>query len=171
MSETWDILTRGREPTGRTAVRGSALPEGDFHLVVVVWIVRPDGKIVITKRHPGKPVWPGYWECTGGAVLAGEDSLSGALREAEEEIGVVLDPEKGRMLGSFAGADSIYDYWVFVKDVDPARVELQAEEVTDIMFVTLPELVSMFDSGLVIPTLRNFLDIAESDEALSRLLR
>jgi 8-oxo-dGTP diphosphatase len=171
MSEIWDVLTREREHTGRTAVRGIALGEGDYHLVVVVWIVDPDGRIVLTKRHPGKPNWPEYWECTGGAVLAGEDSLAGALREAKEEIGVVLDPEKGRMLRSFTGQDSIYDYWVFVQDVDPERVELQAEEVTDIMFVKFPELVSMFDSGLVVPTLRNFLDLVDTDKALSELLR
>lgn len=34
------------------------------------------------------------WECVGGSVIKGEDSLQGALREAKEEVGVDLLPKK-----------------------------------------------------------------------------
>lgn len=35
------------------------------------------------------------WECVGGSVLAGEDSLTGAVREVKEEVGLELAPEQG----------------------------------------------------------------------------
>jgi 8-oxo-dGTP diphosphatase len=171
MTELWDVYAKGREKAGRTHERGLPLAEGDFHLVVVVWIVTPDGRILVTKRHPDKPVWPEYWECTGGSVLAGEDSAQGALREAEEEIGIALDPGKGRMLHSYASQDSIYDYWVFIQDVDLAKTKLQAEEVIDIKYVSKKELRAMFDSKLIVPTLDRFLELIESDELLSKILR
>jgi 8-oxo-dGTP diphosphatase len=170
MTELWDVYTKGREKAGRTHARGLPLAAGDFHIVVVVWIVTPDGRILLTKRHPDKPVWPEYWECTGGSVLAGEDSAQGALREAEEEIGIVLDPGKGRMLRSYASQDSIYDYWVFIQDLDLAKTKLQAEEVVDIKFVSREELQAMFDAKLIIPTLGGFLELIESDELLSKIL-
>lgn len=38
------------------------------------------------------------WECVGGSVVKGEDSLQGAIREAKEEVGVDLMPENGQVL-------------------------------------------------------------------------
>ena len=35
------------------------------------------------------------WETTGGSALAGDDSLTAALRETKEELGIDLDPQKG----------------------------------------------------------------------------
>ena len=36
------------------------------------------------------------WECVGGSVVKGEDSLLGAIREAKEEVGVDLMPKMDR---------------------------------------------------------------------------
>ena len=88
--EIWDIYDGSRRKTGRTAVRGERLGEGEFHLVVHVWIVNGKGEYLITKRSPNKP-FPGMWECTGGSALAGEDSLGAALRETKEETGITLN--------------------------------------------------------------------------------
>ena len=38
------------------------------------------------------------WECVGGSVVKGEDSLSEAIRETKEEVGVDLLPENGQVL-------------------------------------------------------------------------
>ena len=63
------------------------------------------------------------WECIGGSVVKGEDSLNGALRETQEEIGLILAPEDGKMVHSVVGrivdgvkfAD-ILDVWLFEYD-------------------------------------------------------
>ena len=84
MKELWDLYGADRAPLGRAHVRGEALPEGCFHLVVHVWIRNSRGQYLISQRAAGRSAFPLMWETTGGSVLAGEDSLAGALREARE---------------------------------------------------------------------------------------
>lgn len=38
------------------------------------------------------------WECVGGLVVKGEDSLQGAIREEKEQVGVDLEPGSGQIL-------------------------------------------------------------------------
>jgi 8-oxo-dGTP diphosphatase len=62
--EYWDIIDKNRVLTGRKHIRGNPMNEGDFHLVVEIWIINNSKKMLLTKRHPDKP-WPNLWECTG----------------------------------------------------------------------------------------------------------
>ena len=89
MAELWDVYTEERVLTGRLQQRGLPIPEGAYHLVVNIWVVREDGRILLTRRDPRKP-YGGWWETTGGSVVAGEDSLQGAIRETGEETGICL---------------------------------------------------------------------------------
>jgi len=171
MTEVWDVYAEDRAKTGRTHVRGLPMNSGDFHLVVVVWVLNPDGRILISRRHPDKPVWPGYWECTGGSVVSGEDSQTAALREVKEEMGVDLDPGKGRMLYSLVGEDTIYDYWAFIQDVDLEKTVPQETEVTEIRYASRDEIRELIRTDRFIPTLVSFLDFAETDALLSDAAR
>ena len=89
--EKWDLFDRERRPLGRTQERGQPLEPGCYHLVVAVCVVDGRGHMLLTLRDKAKPVYPNCWENTGGAVLAGETSLEGALRELREETGAVPD--------------------------------------------------------------------------------
>lgn len=85
--EKWDLYTRNRELTGREQIRGEAIPEGFYHLVVHVWLKNKQGQYLISKRSADRPTYPLFWECTGGSVLLGETSLHGAAREwLKEEV-------------------------------------------------------------------------------------
>ena len=106
--ELWDLCDDEGRPTGRLHRRGDPLGEGEKHLCVHIWIRGDDGRYLITRRSPGKSM-AGRWECTGGSVLAGEDSLAGALREVREETGLRLDPACGRRVLRFGGEHYICD--------------------------------------------------------------
>lgn len=43
--EKWDLYTRNRELTGREQIRGEAIPEGFYHLVVHVWLKKQAGAV------------------------------------------------------------------------------------------------------------------------------
>lgn len=75
MTELWDLIDETGRPLGRTHRRDDpAFPDGTFHLVVSVCAVRPDGRVLTTRRAAVKD-WPLSWEFPAGSALAGETSL------------------------------------------------------------------------------------------------
>ena len=88
MAEFWDILNDKGEKTGRIHERGKPMKDGEYHLEVYLWIENDKGEFLISKRSPNKS-FPLLWECTGGNAVAGEDSLTTALKEVKEDLGLV----------------------------------------------------------------------------------
>ena len=56
-------------------------------LVVACALVDIDGRVLLTRRPPGKPM-AGLWEFPGGKLLPGETPEAAVIRELREEIGV-----------------------------------------------------------------------------------
>lgn len=133
--EYWDLLDGDGRPTGRLAVRGEPLPEGGRHLVVHVYLVNPEGRFLLQKRSRRKERYPGAWEVTGGAVLAGETSLQGALREVEEELGLRLEPEALSLVARLKSADAFVDVWLGRTQARLEEMTPQPEEVDDLRYV------------------------------------
>lgn len=150
--ELWDIYDENRMKTGRQHERGKPVPAGDYHLVVTILIVNSRHEVLVTKRHPDKQ-YPNMWECPGGSVLTGEDSLEGALREVKEEIGIDLSGSCGEMIKSERRNHDFKDVWLFHHDFDIAETVLQPEEVIGAKWVTISELERMFSNGIVVPSL------------------
>ena len=95
MKEKWDIYDKYMKKTGKTCIRGEyKLKEDEYHLVVHIWIITKQGKILLTQRSERKQIDPLKWECTGGSVLKDEEPIDAALRETEEEIGIKLKKEE-----------------------------------------------------------------------------
>ena len=98
MAVLMDILDQNRNKTGRITERSIPMKKGEYHLAVSVWIKNDAGEFLISKRSPMKRISPNMWETTGGVVMSGEDSLSAALREVREELGIELSAENGRIV-------------------------------------------------------------------------
>lgn len=144
--ELWDVYDRSRRKTGRLHRRGDPFPEGDYHLSVHIWIQNAEGKFLVTKRSPNKG-FPNTWENTGGSALAGEDSLTAALRETKEETGITLNPEYGRVVMEQWGDHYVCDIWFFQQDVPLQEVVLQEGETCDVKYASEEEILSMMQQG------------------------
>ena len=150
--ELWDVYDRERRLTGRLHERGKDMDPDDYHLVVQIWIGNSEGKWLLSKRSPEK--WmAGKWESTGGSVVAGEDSLTGALREVKEELGITLDPNAGKLISS-----ERYDYpkwrnpgfvdlYAFRHDCPIGDIVLQKGETCDAKWATVDEINAMKENG------------------------
>lgn len=161
--ELWDLYNKDRELIGKTHVRGEAIPEGCFHLVVHVWIRNKHGEYLISQRSANRPTFPLMWECVGGSVTAGEDSLTGALREVLEEVGIALDPTSGRVVFSrvrdvIGGKrfGDIMDVWLFDFDGDADLDAATTDEVADARWMRVEEIRTLYEEGKLVHTLDYF---------------
>lgn len=148
--EMWDLLDENGEKTGKLHRRGDPLKPGERHLVVYIWIRRSDGRFLLTRRAPNKG-YPNMWECTGGSAIAGDDSLSAALREVREETGIVLLPEEGRLFRTHKFPDAFAHVWFFNHEFDSADVVCQPGETTAARAATIEEIEALNDSGEFVP--------------------
>lgn len=63
-----------------------------LHQIVHVLLFNDKNELLLQLRAKNKSYLPGYWVTSvGGHVMSGETPKSAALREMEEEIGILLD--------------------------------------------------------------------------------
>jgi 8-oxo-dGTP diphosphatase len=75
-------------------------------------ILRNDkGEIMLLRRGATAPWMPGKWNLPGGTVDPGEAPNEAALREAREEVGVDVDPEKVHHVDSIEFPDGIAHFY------------------------------------------------------------
>ncbi|HEX3790438.1 MAG TPA: NUDIX domain-containing protein [Pseudonocardiaceae bacterium] len=68
----------------------------DRHLVDVHVLLIRDHEVLLTQRRDTNPDFDGRWHLPSGKLDAGESVLDAAVRETEEEIGVLVDPAELR---------------------------------------------------------------------------
>lgn len=143
-TEKWDILDENGFLTGRTTVRGrSFLKNGEYHLVVHIWIVSSDGRLLIQRRSDSKKLMPGEWAATGGAAISGEDSFTAARRELFEELGIKTDENTLRKAFAVKKRNSFLEVWLTKCDTPAENLILQKTEVAEAKWVTVSELEEM----------------------------
>lgn len=161
--EFWDLYTEDRKPIGKTHLRGNKIPDNKYHLVVHVWIRNSEGKFLISQRAANRPTFPLMWECVGGSVLKGESSIQGAVREAKEEVGVDLSPEKGRIVFSKVRKEidgkkfnDILDVWLFQYDGDVSLKNATTDEVEQVAWLDSRQIQDLAEQNKLVKTLNYF---------------
>ena len=164
-AEIWDLYSENRQLLGRDHVRGEQLPIDGYHLVVHVWIRNSKGEYLISQRSANRPTFPLMWECVGGSVLKGEDSLQGAIREAKEEVGVELSQEKGHVLFTkvrkiIGGRifNDIMDVWLFEYDGDVDISNAITDEVEQVAWMNREQIKELFEQKMFVDTLEYFFE-------------
>lgn len=146
--EIWDIYTKDREKTGKTIVRGEPLGDGEYNLVVHMWIINSKGQFLIQKRASGVKSSPNLWAITGGAAIAGDDSHSACIREILEEIGIRADMEQAEVAFTLIRQVSICDVWLLRQDFSIEECTLQKEEVSEVKWASSHEIMEMVEQGV-----------------------
>ena len=153
--ELWDIYDKNKKPTGRTMKRNDwHLKDGEYHLTVLGVVARPDQTFLITKRVMTKAWAPGWWEVSGGAAQAGEESYEAVLREVKEETGLDAGNAEGGYLFTYKrenpgeGDNYFVDVYRFVMDIDDKDLHLQTEETDGYMFATPDQIREFAEQGI-----------------------
>lgn len=151
MVEKWDLFDKNRNSLKKIHLRGNAFKEEEYHIVVDIWTVNSNNEILLTLRDSNKRMYPDLWENTGGAVLSGETSRDGAVRELYEETGIKAAKNELFLLGSKKSQFAFYDIYVIKKDLKLSDLQLQEGETVDSKWVSLNELDKMIKDGSLAP--------------------
>ena len=152
--EFWDIYDSNKQKTGRTMKKHDwILKDGEYHLSVLGVIHRPDGRFLITQRVMSKAWAPGWWEVSGGAAMAGEESFEAVCREVKEEVGLDVSKCEGGLAYTYhrenpgEGDNYFVDVYRFELDFDESDVKIQTEEALGFKIATLDEIKAIASEG------------------------
>jgi isopentenyl-diphosphate delta-isomerase len=142
--EEVDILDENGNPTGKTMTHTGTNLAGEWHAGVHVALYTPDRRVLLQQRSKTIMFYPGQWELgVGGVVGAGENLYEAAMREVEEEVGVMPRnlqqvtrwkynhhvPTQGMHVKVFL--------YAYIAEIDPAHLKLQESEVQDIRLLPM----------------------------------
>lgn len=148
--EYWDIYDKDRNKTGKIIKRGERLLDGEYHLIVHIWIKNSNNEFLVQQRSEFVKN-PLIWSTTGGSAIAGEDSKTAALREVKEELGIDLSKENGFLFDVDIYEEDnqkyISDTYLYFIDLDIDKVKLQQEEVKQVKYLKMDKIKEMMKNG------------------------
>lgn len=151
--EIWDVYDDKREKTGTICRRDiDTLKNGEYHIVVTGIILNSRNEILIAKRAPHKKK-PLLWECSGGSIIQGENSLQGILRELKEELGIEFDCKEAFYLKTIKDtqAHDFKDLWLFKRDIDIKKdLHFNDGEVIDAKWVSISQFLEMYHQNQIV---------------------
>ena len=100
--EYFDLYSPTGVPLGTRKERAEVHQDGDWHRSIALWIVRSSGAVVLQRRSAAKDTWPGKLTASVSGHYAAGESLADALREAREELGVIVTAAELLPLGTWA---------------------------------------------------------------------
>ncbi|MBP5343765.1 MAG: NUDIX domain-containing protein [Alphaproteobacteria bacterium] len=149
MTECFDVLDEDGQKTGKIKPRAQVHRDGDWHKAVHIWIVNDKDEVLLQKRSPNKDSNPNMWDISSaGHLTAGDDSLTGAVREIKEELGVDILPSQLVLIGTKRSSsrpsatfinNEFNDVYLLRLSLDLKKIVLQEEEVAEVKYISLDE--------------------------------
>ena len=130
-----DVYDENRSLTGKVHKRGTPWGQGEYGLVVCVWVYDGKGRILLPRRAKGKS-FAGTWENSGGAAKAGETSRQAIARELFEETGIRAEEDEFELLGSDRDRNTFYDFYCLKRSVELKDIVLLPGETDDVQWAS-----------------------------------
>lgn len=128
--ELFDVVDEHDERIGRRT-RSEVHRLGLRHRAVHVLVFNSRGELFLQKRSMAKDCFPGAWDSSASGHLGpGEDYDACAIRETQEELGLVLGEAPERLFKITACAETGHEFvWVYRSEaegpfqLDPHEIE------------------------------------------------
>jgi len=140
-------------PVGKTILRSLARKNGLMYSVIHLWIYNSKGGVLLQHRCKEKKLYPDMWDVSiAGSVIAKESPIDAAIREAKEEIGLVIFKDELNEVFTFTenfdyGKDKMCELahvFLFKYNAPIESFKLQKEEVDEVRFFSQKEIKDIF---------------------------
>lgn len=163
--ELIDVLNENGVKTGEVLSRKEIHNRGLWHRAIVVAIINGQNEILLQQRSSDKEKNANMWDISvAGHISAGQDSLSAAAREINEEVSVNLgyniDIKEFRYMYSFRKEQKysedfierqFYDFFILRRnDLKIDDIKFQKSEIQAIKLCSMPELREMIGNEQII---------------------
>ncbi|MCM2339503.1 MAG: NUDIX domain-containing protein [Burkholderiales bacterium] len=144
-----DICDSDGNLLGKIESKEEVHKNGYWHKAAHVWILNSKKELLIQKRSPLKDNHPNEWDISAaGHVSAGEDLITTAVRETEEEIGLKFKKDDFIQIGIVKQTSEREGYinkeinpiYIIKKDLNLNDIKKQPEEVSEVKFIPYKEL-------------------------------
>lgn len=165
MEELIDVLDEDGIKTGEILTRSEIHKRGLWHKVIVIAIINENNQVLMQQRSYNKEKNAGMWDISvAGHISTGQDSLSAAKREINEEVsvnlGYTVDIKDFRFMFSYRTQEKInenymdrqyHDFFILRKNgLKEEDIKIQESEVEKVKFVDVSELNNMIENKEVV---------------------
>lgn len=163
--ELIDVLDENGVKTGEVVSRKEIHKNGLWHRSIVVAIINENNEILLQQRSSNKEKNANMWDISvAGHISTGQDSLSAAAREINEEVAVNLgynvDIKDFRYMYSFRKEQKysddfierqFYDFFILRKnDLKLENIKFQESEVQAIKFCSMTDLRELIENNQIV---------------------
>lgn len=164
--EMIDVLDENGIKTGKVLPRKEVHKRGLWHRAIVVAIINDNNEILLQQRSANKEKNANMWDISvAGHISSGQDALSAAAREINEEVSINLgyhiDIKDFRYMYSFRKEQvfpggglierQFYDFFILRKnDLNIDDILYQESEVQGVKFCSIAELRDMIQKNEIV---------------------
>ena len=149
MDEYIDIVSKTGKVTGKTCLKSEAHKNGYYHNTAHIWLYTKNGEVLLSQRSALKVIYPLLWDISvAGHVDARETIEQAAIRETQEEIGLLLTEKDLQKIGVFEcfqtykwGVIDNEFHHTFITElkIDISELKLQKNEVEAVKLVSIDQ--------------------------------
>ncbi len=131
----------------KTCLKSKAHKYGWLHASVHIWFYTNNSQVLVQKRSKTKTVFPNLWDVSvAGHIASGEKNITAAIREINEEIGLVVTENDLEYIGIFEEShqhndefidNEIHHIYIGKLIVDINELKIQQEELSEIKLINI----------------------------------
>ncbi|HOG24178.1 MAG TPA: NUDIX domain-containing protein, partial [Candidatus Omnitrophota bacterium] len=124
-----EVVDEHDQPTGKTIERKQAHQTGERHRAAILFAFNKKGELLMRKRGAQKDIFPDTWTFSAsGHVDAGSTYAKTILKEAQEEMGMPLDPQRLNVVGASGMPWSDLKQYAYVFKTQDTEAALEATD-------------------------------------------
>lgn len=144
--ELVDIYNERHEKLGYAKERKNLI-DGEYRLSCFIWVINNENQILLQQRLANAKKMPNMWGTTAGGAQKGDTSLTGAIRELNEELGIEAKTEEMIFIGSYKRLNDFVEVWLCKKNLKIQDLILEKTEVQSAKWFNIEEFEILIKKG------------------------